>query len=198
MAAHYRALATAVRAAPGAPLAAFADRLDAAAGDELRHAALCDELAPAPWPSSVPAAPPIDDPLLAIAVACCIGETLNVALLHHELGCCGRDERAATRALLADEMRHARLGWDVLAAAAAHADLSALAAPLAAALADARARPSDGAASALEPADRAVLLEAAIEELIVPGLARYGAWSDRSTWSSSSIRRCTPASGNAL
>ncbi len=174
---HYARLAEAARTCALAP---FADELARARDDELRHAELCErtcrELGGVP---SV--APPDDAPLvgngerdmlLDIAVTCCLGETLNVVLLHDELHT-HLELDAVTRELLRDEVRHARLGWDVLAAARSRGCLDWLAGPLAAALAEAFARDA-GAQAALEPGRRTALRDVAVAEVIEPGLRRLG------------------------
>jgi hypothetical protein len=174
MAARYRELA---RVAAAGPWAAVAPALAAAADDELAHAELCDEacrvLGGTPSTAGLPALEPVGDLLLELAVTCCLGETLNVVLLQDELATCEDRWRPITRRLLADELVHARLGWSVLGSAAGQYSLAYLAAPLSAVLAEAMARPS-GPAGVLDPARRAALLDAALYEVVLPGLARHG------------------------
>jgi hypothetical protein len=125
----FRAIAHAARIA-GAPSAAWAPSLWRVVGDELRHARLCTELG-----ARLGAAPPRHDlspvraRLLALPdprrrlthlllVEAALGETVSVALFR-----AGRRAavepatRAALSSILADEVRHAQLGWALLSAA---------------------------------------------------------------------------------
>ncbi len=158
------------RAARGV-VAPFAALLARAADDELRHAELCDRACLAL--GGTPLADPVDDPgpsddvLLDVVVTCCLGETLNVVLLHDELATCEPALRAITRQLLADEVIHARLGWRVLEAAAAHGAAGRLGPPIERALADTLGGDP-------LPPRRAALLDVALTEIIVPAFAFYG------------------------
>jgi hypothetical protein len=173
MAVHYGALA---RAAQDTELAAFVPALLAARDDELAHAELCDRACVAlrgtPMTAPLPPPEPITDVVLAIAIACCLGETLNVVLLQDELATCA-GESATTCRLLADELVHARLGWEVLAAAATRRSLADLADPLTRSLTEALAR-DDGELAMAVAARRGELLQAALSEVVLPGLARFG------------------------
>jgi hypothetical protein len=97
--------------------------------DEGRHARLCAELterhggevpAPPVEPPAVlaPAGLPPRAVLLYEAVAaCCVTETGSVGVLTALLGAVrGGSLRRALRTLAADEVRHSRLGWAILAA----------------------------------------------------------------------------------
>ena len=112
-----------------APLAELARK---ASADERRHAAHCARLAAA-LGEPVPAAPPPPPPEVApsalaeedavtyeLTAACCVTETVSVAVLTALLPA-ARDPglRAALRELAEDEVGHARLGWAHLAVAAA-------------------------------------------------------------------------------
>lgn len=174
MAARYVQLADAVA---GGGFAMFEPRLRAAAEDEFAHAALCASVCVAlgSAPSDEPAPPhePVGDVLLAIAVTCAIGETLNVVVLQDEFAVCVEPLRATTRRLLTDEMTHARLGWDVVAYAARLGSLAHLARSIAASIQQARACDT-GEAATFAPERRVALLDTAISEIIIPGFARFG------------------------
>jgi hypothetical protein len=60
---------------------------------------------------------PRDRLLWEVVAVCCLGETMNTALMTRCFELC-KDEtiRAALHELLKDEVRHARLGWGHLAA----------------------------------------------------------------------------------
>lgn len=106
--------------------------------DEVRHAELCAEMAHACWPEGRarepavfgfpppklpwPAAPPSDDEdavwswaAEAIAVACCIGETLSRPMLE-AIAVVTTDPiaEACARQILRDEHLHATFGWEAL------------------------------------------------------------------------------------
>jgi len=99
-----------------------------AAGDEARHAAVCTELASAYRGQQVAAAiePAIRLPdyvedkrlraALHVVNLCCIGETLAVAFVEACVESCDDPAlREIHRHHMADEIRHARLGWAHLA-----------------------------------------------------------------------------------
>jgi hypothetical protein len=102
--------------------------LDAAA-DEVRHRDLCAHLA-AKWgePNATNHVPPRarigradmdrrDRLLWEMVSVCCLGETMNTALLTRCLEVAKEPEiRGTLRELLKDEIRHARVGWAHLAA----------------------------------------------------------------------------------
>jgi len=155
----------------------FESRLRAAAEDEFAHAALCARacVALGSAPSDEPAPPRehVGDVLLAIAITCAVGETLNVVVLQDELAVCAEPLRATTRRLLTDEMTHARLGWDVVAHAARLGSIAHLARSISASIQQARACDT-GEAATFAPERRVALLDAAMSELIIPGFARFG------------------------
>jgi hypothetical protein len=178
----------------GAPaeLRALADR---AVDDELRHAAICAEVARALGEDrpvtrlalEVPrhaGAPPALRDLLHVVGMCALNETCGSAfLLLCKEGTTGALASAAMRELLADEIDHARLGWAVLAAQArATRDLVARWMP---ALLDGtlrmwRRRPRRAITPALvahgcpawDDVDAAVV--GALRDLVVPGLDAAG------------------------
>ena len=99
-----------------------------AAEDEVRHAAVCTELATAYRREPVAAAVEpavrlpdyVEDRRLRAALhavnLCCIGETIAVAFVEACLGDCADPTlREIHRRHLADEVRHARVGWAHLA-----------------------------------------------------------------------------------
>ncbi len=169
-----------------------------AVSDEVRHAALCHAVASAyrgseePWPGTRRVEPSralaaVDGPLgnaLAVVTVCCIQETLGTALLEHALAA----TRAplpwqALRALLADEVDHARIGWAYLAGLRA-TDRAEVAARLPALLAECLAHwrqrtanlpprgvPDHGCP---EPAVTGPLIAEAARTLLAPGFAYVG------------------------
>jgi hypothetical protein len=100
-----------------------------AADDEARHRDLCNQLA-VKWgePNALRHVPPRqrigrsdmaprDRLLWEMVSVCCLGETMNTALMTRCLEVAKDEEiRTTLRALLKDEVRHARLGWAHLAA----------------------------------------------------------------------------------
>ncbi len=99
------------------------------ASDERRHAGICADLtarygAAPPAPLQAPprvlapsGLPPRAALLYEAVAACCVTETGSVGVLTTLLGAVkGGPLRRALRALAADEVRHSRLGWAVLAA----------------------------------------------------------------------------------
>jgi hypothetical protein len=113
-----------------------------------------------------------NDLLLEVVVTCCLGETLNVVLLQDELETCPDQLRATTRRLLSDELTHARIGWAALAASAKRRSLADLNAPVTSSLSAALAH--QGQPATMTSERRATLLDAALAEVILPGLARFG------------------------
>ena len=101
----------------------------AAAADEARHRDLCARLAAA-WgePRALEHAPPRerigrssmpprDRILWEVVSVCCLGETMNTALMTRCFELCKEPEiRATLHELLKDEVRHSRVGWGHLAA----------------------------------------------------------------------------------
>jgi hypothetical protein len=177
-------------------LIALADR---AGADERRHVALCSRIAlaygGAPEPEGADAAPPIgpaslpfrDRLLFELVAFCCITETLNTSLMTVSLERARVPEvRAALRAILSDEVRHARLGWAHLAAERARGNGQFLGERLPSMLAGAvqaelfSPRPTGSDASALErhgelsEATRLAIFEQTAEHVLVPGFARLG------------------------
>ncbi len=184
--------------ATGAPdsLVLLAER---AVEDERRHVGICSELAlaygGAPEPPSSAHAPPLgpaslsaSDRLLYELVAfCCITETLNTGLMQVSLERARvRDVRAALRAILSDEVRHARLGWAHLAWERARGGGDFIAEKLPSMLAGAvqaelfspASAPPD--ASVLEShgelpeVQRLAIFEQTAEHVLVPGFERHG------------------------
>jgi hypothetical protein len=103
-----------------------------AAADERRHAAHCARLAGelgGPVPASAPPPPPPVAPgglaeedavTYELVAACCVAESVSVAVLTALLPAARAPSlRAVLRELAADEVGHARLGWAHLALAAA-------------------------------------------------------------------------------
>jgi len=100
-----------------------------AVSDEVRHAEICRALArrylardvawPPPGPVPLPFHGPASEalrPTLHITAMCCINETLATAWLGRSLADATAPlARAAVRALLADDIDHARAGWAHLA-----------------------------------------------------------------------------------
>ncbi len=99
-----------------------------AAEDEVRHAAVCTELATAYRGEVVPPANPpavrlpdyVADRRLRAALhavnLCCVGETIAVAFVEACLAeCADSTLREIHRRHMADEVRHARVGWAHLA-----------------------------------------------------------------------------------
>lgn len=110
----------------------LAVRLHAAAADERRHVAACLAVAEADEPGDAYLdVPPVDSDDHRVRFACDVtylqaaGETVAVALLGASVQPPCRDDLAGTlSATLADEQRHAALGWELLdAMLAAHPDV---------------------------------------------------------------------------
>jgi hypothetical protein len=181
----------------GAPahVAALARR---AAADERRHAAHCARLAaelggevPAPPPPPVPVAPAgldeEDAVTYELVAACCVAESVSVAVLTALLPAARAPAlRAVLHELAADEVVHARLGWAHLALAAARGRTAFLGPRLPAML---EGSVDDDLFGGVVPArdDEALLLAGvlphrrkralfvgALEEVVLPGLAGAG------------------------
>jgi hypothetical protein len=179
-----------------APLAPLARR---AATDEGRHAAHCARIAAelgGPVPAAAPPAPaPVapagldeeDAVTYELVAACCVAESVSVAVLTALLPA-ARDPalRAVLRELAADEVGHARLGWAHLALAAAR-DRTAFLGPLLPAML--RGSADDDLFDPVEPerddeallalgvlphAAKRALFVGALEEVVLPGLASAG------------------------
>jgi hypothetical protein len=169
-----------------------------AVDDERRHAEICRHLAGAylaaevDLPPPVPESPPADsapsDELrqtIRVVSLSCVSETVACAFLDRcraEATCAL--VRAALRALFADEIDHARLGWAHLASARVtgrlRRALGACLGPLleaslapwrAVAAAEAPAFPGHG-----RPAAATIrrVVDEAVADLVLPGLARLG------------------------
>lgn len=179
MARQYAALATAIG---GTEFEFLRPALLAARDDEYVHADLCDRccvaLGGTPIDAPLPPVARIDDPLLALVITC-MGETVNVVLLQDELMTSENPLQALARRLLVDEVQHARIGWEALSEAAKGGSLTRLAVPITGALADGLAR--EGELAMLDPGRRDELLRAAVEEVLLPGLVRFGIVCDRAS-----------------
>ncbi|MCA9690821.1 MAG: hypothetical protein KC636_14535 [Myxococcales bacterium] len=167
-----------------------------AVSDEVRHAELCRALASRyagralPWPKAPPVGPPRyrgvapeHTPIFYVVHNCAINETIGTAYLAGCLEAAATPPiRAVIRELMRDEVDHARIGWAVLGAPQADAELRAA---LARALPElvsstrdawlARAAESpdvviDGHGCLSQPRIRA-LVEDAIDNLVLPGFA---------------------------
>jgi hypothetical protein len=193
----FRVVAASLAALDAEPaLIALARR---AVDDELRHAARCLELAcryagralvePGPPRPELPrydAAPGAVRHALHVVGQCCLNETTASAFLERcLLHATSAPVRATFRALLADEVDHARLGWAYLASPRLSPDLRAAIAAylpslIATNLRSWRARPTVPADPIFAThgvlpwatVDEAVL--AARDELILPGLRHVG------------------------
>lgn len=110
-------------AASGAP-AELVELARRAHGDEVRHAAICEELAVAyghdiaPRPTRRVRLRDYDQPTVRLRTAlhalhvCCISETIATAFVEACLGACDSPVlREIHRDHLADEVQHARVGW---------------------------------------------------------------------------------------
>lgn len=183
-------------AASGAPDVVLRD-LAASADDERRHAAICMQNAciyagrELPGPGEVAAPlplfgagdPALEDALLVTGM-CCLNETVATAWL----GACLEASTAplaveTNRAHLADEIRHARLGWAYLASLPASRK-DALAAWLPALLEANAPRwlddptPACPAHGHLGPERTREVVLAAVRELVIPGFEHVGVASD--------------------
>jgi hypothetical protein len=210
----FRALARAARALPLA--SPWPERFASAVHDELRHARLCATVgarvgaSPPAYDARpvrallAPLTQPIDRVLRLLLVEVAIGETISMSLFR--VGRRAAVEpltRAALGAILHDEARHQRLGWEALAVlvpalsdehrAAAHAVAARglgecereIAVPPMRWLES--GRPFDPAYAALGVIDPEVRIDAfyfAVERHVIPRLTRLGldgaaAWRDR-------------------
>jgi hypothetical protein len=179
-----------------APLAPLARR---AAGDERRHAEHCariaaelggpvPETAPPPPAPVAPAGLDEEDALTyELVAACCVAESVSVAVLTALLpGARDPGLRAVLRELAADEVGHARLGWAHLALAAARGRTTFLGPLLPAMLQGSADEDLFGpvapdredeallALGVLPHAAKRDLFVGALEEVVLPGLASGG------------------------
>lgn len=172
-----------------------------AVDDELRHAELCREVAsryageelaaPRSLALEVPPHPGASAPqrrALHVLGHCALNETFASAVLEHALQRAeGELARAALRELLSDEVDHARLGWGYLAASPRHRRqalapwlLEVLRANVRSWRETDRAAPEDAslaAHGAVLSGSVDVALEAALRDLVAPGMSALGLWS---------------------
>ncbi|HET9956356.1 MAG TPA: hypothetical protein VFQ61_17730 [Polyangiaceae bacterium] len=171
-----------------------------AIGDELRHAELCRRVAERYARSENPKAAemsPIPQPrfrgcseresaLLCLVMHCCVNETIASAYLKHCLDAArGNVARVALRCLLRDEVDHSRLGWAHLASSRVDESerrtvgdampelLHAVRAAWLASDDDLSEAAPEGHGS-LPIRDVAAAVLAAVNDLIIPGLAHVG------------------------
>jgi hypothetical protein len=183
----------------GGPVA-LVERTRRASADEARHAGLCAALAAsygAPVTARGAARAPEIAPrglaprqrvLYEYVAACCVAETESVGVLTALLGAAPPAPlRRTLRALAADEVAHARLGWAVLAAERARGADAAFLSPLVPAMLDATAGP-DLFAPPPPALDDAALVEHGVlprsaqrelfvrllEDVVFRGLAAHG------------------------
>jgi hypothetical protein len=166
--------------------------------DERRHVEICRAMADAYGgaaepeveaadPIGPPALPPRDRLLYEIVAFCCITETLNASLMKVALDHARAGEvRDALRAILRDEVQHARLGWAHLAWARARGETRFVAAALPRMLAGAvqeelfspSARAVDGAEleahGELAEAQRLAIFSATAAHVLAPGFEQHG------------------------
>jgi hypothetical protein len=170
-----------------------------ASADEQRHAAHCARLAASlgvtvpsePHPPPAPIAPSgleeEDAVTYELVAACCVAETVSVAVLTRLLPAAGDPAlRAVLHELAEDEVGHARLGWAHLAVAASRGRTAFLGGHLAAMLrgsADeglfepagpAEEDPALLAHGVLPRAEKRELFVRALEEVVFPGLEGAG------------------------
>jgi hypothetical protein len=170
-----------------------------AAEDELRHVEICTTLALAYGGSTEPGAgddaPPIGPATLSqrerllyeLVAFCCITETLNASLMKVALDrACVPEVRDALRAILRDEVQHARLGWAHLAWERSRGGASFVAERLPAMLSGAVQKelfspnPAPAESVALErhgelpEAQRLAIFEATAAQVLVPGFEHHG------------------------
>ena len=165
----------------------LAHRAAAATADEIRHAAICSAVACAYDAEArpLPARERGDagDALLFVVAQACIQETLGAAFLRASLDrTTAPTARAATRALLEDDVEHGRLGWAFLASLRRR-DRERVERALPELLAACRARwaerarelvvsiPEHGVSSGAEVLE---VIDDALERLVRPGLAELG------------------------
>jgi hypothetical protein len=170
-----------------------------ASADERRHAAHCARIAAtlgAPVPRGAPTPPaPVAPPSLdeedavtyELVAACCVAETVSVAVLTALLpAAVDPGLRAVLHELATDEVSHARLGWAHLATASARGRVAFLGPLLVAMLAGSadddlfdEGDPDHEdeallALGVLPHATKRELFLGAVEEVVLPGLARAG------------------------
>jgi hypothetical protein len=165
-----------------------------AADDERRHASLCARLAES-YGAAVPDAPvsseiaprrlgPREAALYEVVAACCITETESVATVTTLLAEDAEpDVREALHEIARDEVLHSRMGWTHLARESGRGDVSFLGAFLPAMLAgtltdqfaDADDDPPELLRHGVLPrARKRELFVGALEEVVFPGLERFG------------------------
>jgi hypothetical protein len=189
----------------------FQDETFQASEQELVHREVCLDMAhrlrageitfaPQDFTLRVPAGPA--NMLADMVALCCIVETLNVAAISTSLReIKDREMRQATRKILADEVKHSRLGWAYLAWARTKGEGELLAPHIPQMLweaispdlfTDPTPHPEQALLTEMGdpamPARRALVLET-INEVILPGLEANGidtgparAWLQRPTW----------------
>jgi hypothetical protein len=168
-----------------------------AADDEHRHAALCAELAGAYGAPAVgiardvPIAPRALGEraavLYEVVAACCITETESVATLTTLLAVeLDPGVEKVLRAIARDEVVHGRMGWAHLAREASHYDVSFLSSWIPAMLTGTveETASSDGEEPSedpellrhgvLPPSQRKAIFARTLEEVVIPGLERFG------------------------
>jgi hypothetical protein len=167
--------------------------------DERRHAEICARLARAlgaRMPARLPGAPreiapagllPRGQVLYEVVAACCVTETESMSVLTTLLSAVrGRRMRDVLRQLASDEVRHSRLGWAHLASEHA-AGVTSFLGPLVPAMLEGSAAPDLFEAVAAAREDPRLLeygvlphglkrevFARALEEVVFPGLERYG------------------------
>ncbi len=172
-------------------------RADAAAADESRHAELCAAMAVGLGAEVDARTPPTawralcarEDTLREAVAFCAVSESMNATLMAVALQRARHEPtRALLRALLADEVQHARLGWAVLAFERGRGDCAVLAPTLVPALeqavseelreagGQAGGEPDDAGASygLLTAPERLTLIAATLRDVVLPGLAEAG------------------------
>jgi hypothetical protein len=179
----------------------FEEETLAASADEKRHLALCLGVAGRFRMEALPLEPVHyklirpDTPeqlLWDMVASCCFSETINVALLSTTLRFAQDPEiREATRELLADEVKHSRLGWAFLAWGRSQGLGASLAGGLATMLmtvsgpplfSNAPHREDDASYRHLGDADiseRRQLFFETVDEVILRGLEEQGIATDR-------------------
>lgn len=168
-----------------------------AAEDERRHADLCGSLVdrylrrplkPMPLPMGPLGADELsqrDRVLYEMVAFCCVTETLNSALLVETLRVCKEPMIHDTvRAILKDEVRHAKVGWTHLASERGEGHGAFLAAMMPAILVEAGAEeigvgetvvpPELAAYGELNAETRRQIFTQALTEVIIPGLVALG------------------------
>ncbi|MHB8420279.1 MAG: hypothetical protein ACYDCL_19575 [Myxococcales bacterium] len=196
--------------AQGAP-SLFLAEMRKASADEARHLEICLSVArrygagPIELPDedfSVRGADDGERLLADVVASCCFSETLNVSLLAASVKAASdREIQEATRALLADEVDHSRLGWAYLAWARGLGQgerlgdrLPRMLASVTLPLLFAETPPLPDEARLLDFGDlplrtRRELFFETVREVILPGLAAHGTptegaqrWLDHPSW----------------